>query len=174
MLKISVINDLAEILNSINEEYSIVTHAKDYARKVHAGQQRRSDKSPYFTHVLRVSKMAASLGYSEDIQIAAVLHDAVEDGANPKEIAGKILEKFGKRVLDIVLNLTHAKEMDYIEYIVELALKDADALKVKLLDMYDNLTTSPSAKQKLKYQRAVERLQSEGVNIPEKILAQFK
>ena len=153
------------------ERYSDVTLARNLARKIHAGQQRRSNKNPYFTHVLRVSKHAAQLGYKPEIQIAAALHDAIEDGANPKQIEKEINQKFGQKVLEIIKALTHNKQKsNYTQYLLSLAKKSSDAFKVKMIDMYDNLTDHPTSKQKKKYSTAISELLAKNIEVPQQIL----
>lgn len=156
----------------LSEAYSNITLALDYARKVHAGQQRRTNKTPYFTHVFRVSKMAKELKYDEKVQIAAALHDAIEDGSNPEKIKEIIKSKFGDEILKVVLILTHDKNIPYDEYLLKLAQTNEIAFKVKMLDMYDNLTDNPRPSQVEKYKNAIKFLIDKKMSyiIPQKIV----
>jgi GTP pyrophosphokinase len=72
-----------------------------YATQVHAGQSRKGTSVPYVSHVLGVCALVLEDGGGEDEAIAALLHDAVEDGGGPPVLA-EIRRRFGDRVADIV------------------------------------------------------------------------
>ena len=50
-----------------------------YATHVHGGQVRKGTSTPYVAHLLAVAATVLEYGGSEDMAIAALLHDAVED-----------------------------------------------------------------------------------------------
>jgi (p)ppGpp synthase/HD superfamily hydrolase len=83
--------------------------ALGYALEVHAGQTRKQSTVPYISHILIVAGTALEYGGDEDIAIAALLHDAVEDGGGDAR-AIEIRERFGDRVADIVLGCTDSVE----------------------------------------------------------------
>jgi (p)ppGpp synthase/HD superfamily hydrolase len=92
------------------------TEAVDYARHVHV-ELRKGTQVPYMAHLLGVASLV--LGESghvpfpvtEDMVIAALLHDAVEDeGGLPR--LPDIEEKFGKEVAKIVEGCTDSFEQD--------------------------------------------------------------
>ncbi len=72
-----------------------------YATRVHAGQLRKGTSVPYVSHVLAVAALVLEDGGGEDEAIAALLHDAVEDGDGLRELE-RIREQFGDVVADIV------------------------------------------------------------------------
>jgi (p)ppGpp synthase/HD superfamily hydrolase len=72
-----------------------------YAIRVHGGQYRKGTSVPYVSHVLAVAALVLEDGGGEDEAIAALLHDAVEDGDGRRELA-RIREEFGDRVAEIV------------------------------------------------------------------------
>ena len=74
-----------------------------YAREVHAGQDRKGTGVPYISHLLGVSSIVLDDGGSEDEAIAALLHDAAEDGGGEATLA-EIRARFGDLVGDIVLS----------------------------------------------------------------------
>src|SRR5207244_4382888 len=76
--------------------------ALTYAAAVHAGQLRKRSSIPYVSHLLIVAGTALEYGATEDVAIAALLHDAVED-AGGRERAADIRLRFGERVAAIVL-----------------------------------------------------------------------
>ena len=56
-----------------------------YATHVHGGQVRKGTSTPYVAHLLAVAATVLEYDGSEDMAIAALLHDAVEDqGGEPR------------------------------------------------------------------------------------------
>jgi predicted HD phosphohydrolase len=72
-----------------------------YATHVHGGQVRKGTSIPYVAHLLAVAATVLEYGGSEDLAIAALLHDAVEDQGGPTRLSD-IRNRFGDRVADIV------------------------------------------------------------------------
>ena len=52
------------------------------AIEAHQGQIRKSTTIPYISHPMAVASIALEFGASENQAIAALLHDAIEDGGN--------------------------------------------------------------------------------------------
>jgi (p)ppGpp synthase/HD superfamily hydrolase len=72
-----------------------------YAADLHANQFRKRTGRPYIGHLLGVTSIVIEYGGDEEMAIAALLHDAVEDhGGMPR--LGEIRRRFGKRVAHIV------------------------------------------------------------------------
>jgi (p)ppGpp synthase/HD superfamily hydrolase len=83
------------------------TAALVYAAQVRGKQFRKRTQRPYLGHLLNVASIVIEYGGDEDMAIAALLHDAVEDqGGLPRLRA--IRGKFGKRVAHIVDGCTDA------------------------------------------------------------------
>ena len=76
-------------------------HALLFAAQVHRDQDRKKSGIPYISHLLGVASIVLDYGGDEEMAIAALLHDAVEDqGGRPML---KIIEQiFGPRVAKIV------------------------------------------------------------------------
>jgi (p)ppGpp synthase/HD superfamily hydrolase len=75
--------------------------AFEFAARKHAGQTRKSTTVPYIAHVMGVASLVLEYGGDEDLAIAALLHDVVEDcGGAP--VLKEIRRKFGARVARIV------------------------------------------------------------------------
>lgn len=74
------------------------------AVEAHDGQKRKGTEIPYLAHPMGVASIALDHGADEDQAIAALLHDAVEDGG--EHFAEIIREQFGDRVADIVAGCT--------------------------------------------------------------------
>lgn len=72
-----------------------------FTAHLHAQQYRKGSQIPYIAHLLSVSALVIEAGGDEDLAIAALLHDAVEDQGGLETLV-KIRQRFGKRVADIV------------------------------------------------------------------------
>jgi (p)ppGpp synthase/HD superfamily hydrolase len=70
----------------------------------HSGQKRKGTDIPYISHPIAVAAIALEHGADEDQAMAALLHDAVEDGGAPYALL--IRKLFGDRVADIVAGCT--------------------------------------------------------------------
>jgi (p)ppGpp synthase/HD superfamily hydrolase len=72
-----------------------------YVTHVHGGQVRKGTYTPYVAHLLAVAATVLEYGGNEDMAIAALLHDAVEDQGGQPRLAD-VRNRFGDRVADIV------------------------------------------------------------------------
>lgn len=79
------------------------TEALILAARAHEGQTRKGTNIPYIVHPVGVAGLVARHGGDEDLQIAALLHDVLEDGGPQFEPA---IALFGPRVLDAVRSCT--------------------------------------------------------------------
>jgi (p)ppGpp synthase/HD superfamily hydrolase len=76
-------------------------HALLFAAQVHRDQDRKKSGIPYLSHLLGVASIVLDYGGDEEMAIAALLHDAVEDhGGRP--MLKVITQIFGPRVAKIV------------------------------------------------------------------------
>jgi (p)ppGpp synthase/HD superfamily hydrolase len=80
------------------------TQGLELAVRAHDGQVRKGTRTPYVAHPMAVAAIALEYGADEDQAIAALLHDAVEDGGADYE--HEIRERFGARVADLVMGCT--------------------------------------------------------------------
>lgn len=76
--------------------------AVEQACEWHQGQVRKGTDIPYIAHLLAVASLVLEAGGDEELAIAAVLHDAIEDQPDYATRDG-IAEQFGPRVADIVV-----------------------------------------------------------------------
>ena len=83
--------------------------AIEFATKKHTEQTRKRENTPYILHPLEAAAVAAELTKDEDILIAAVLHDTVEDTDTSID---EVREKFGDRVAELVESETENKRDD--------------------------------------------------------------
>jgi (p)ppGpp synthase/HD superfamily hydrolase len=72
-----------------------------FASKMHAHQSRKGTGVPYIAHLLGVGSLVLEAGGDEDLAIAALLHDVVEDCGGAPALA-QVRRHFGGRVARIV------------------------------------------------------------------------
>jgi (p)ppGpp synthase/HD superfamily hydrolase len=116
-----------------------------FAAEKHSGQTRKASTIPYIAHLVGVASLVLEAGGDEDLAIAALLHDVVEDcGGAP--MLKTVRRLFGKRVAKVVDGCTDAdthskppwrerKE----KYIRHLNTADADTRLVSAADKLHNL-----------------------------------
>ena len=116
-----------------------------FAAEKHKGQVRKASTTPYLAHLMGVASLALEFGGDEDIAIAALLHDVVEDcGGAP--MLKEVRRRFGSRVAKIVEGCTDSdtdpkppwrerKEA----YIRHLKSADADTRLVSAADKLNNV-----------------------------------
>lgn len=75
-----------------------------YALDAHQGQTRKGTQIPYIAHPLAVASLVLEFGGDEDLAIAGLLHDVIED-CDPV-YAEQMQTNFGARVTSIVRQLT--------------------------------------------------------------------
>lgn len=128
---------------------NLIKKAKNYGARMHAGQTRKSDGAPMFTHPIRVAETLLASGLEEHVVIAGYLHDTVEDTDATLE---EIQELFGKDVAEVVAGNTENKEHTWeqrkqhtIDWIAE-APMEVRALIVA--DKLDNLRSMKKAYEK--------------------------
>ena len=121
--------------------------ALSFAEAAHRDQRRKGSGTPYIAHLMSVSALVLEHGGDEDMAIAALLHDAVEDqGGVAMEAA--IRARFGDRVAGIVMDCTDAVVMPKPPwrarkeaYLAKLDAKPAESLAVSLADKVHNART---------------------------------
>jgi GTP pyrophosphokinase len=119
--------------------------AFQFAAEKHAGQARKASTIPYIAHLMGVASLVLEAGGDEDLAIAALLHDVVEDcGGAP--MLKEVRRRFGSRVAKVVDGCTDAdtypkppwrerKE----KYISHLKKADADTRLVGAADKLSNV-----------------------------------
>jgi (p)ppGpp synthase/HD superfamily hydrolase len=75
------------------------TAALAYARQLHDGQRRQVDGAPFIAHPLEVATLLHSVGASDDVIAAGILHDALEKTTATRT---GISKRFGRRVAALV------------------------------------------------------------------------
>ena len=91
--------------------FSIKTH------EIYQKQKRKGKDAPYVTHPLTVGLILARAGASEDVVIAGILHDTIEDSTFEKKVTPEMIaERFGEDVAKLVLSVTETnKELSWEE-----------------------------------------------------------
>ncbi|MBR4247143.1 MAG: bifunctional (p)ppGpp synthetase/guanosine-3',5'-bis(diphosphate) 3'-pyrophosphohydrolase [Treponema sp.] len=101
-----------------------------FATLKHQKQKRKGTEIPYIVHPMEVMQILSAEGLPEEIVIAGILHDTLEDtDTNPEEIE----QKFGKAVLDIVLTESEDKSKTWRErkqHTIDCLKKDTMATKL--------------------------------------------
>ena len=85
---------------------NLVEKAIIFATKAHAGQRRKIDDIPYILHPLEVATIIATMTKKEEVIVAGLLHDTLEDTNVTKN---EILKEFGPYVFELVCSETENK-----------------------------------------------------------------
>ena len=127
------------------------TRAVDYARTLHT-ETRKGTKIPYMAHLLGVASLVMGeaggvVPVTEDMVIAAILHDTAEDHGGQRTL-DDVREKFGPDVARMVecLSDTLAEDHDKKEgweerkkaYLARLATEPEDVLVISVADKLYN------------------------------------
>ena len=118
-----------------------------YAAAKHDGQTRKKSAVPYLSHLMAVASLVLEAGGDEDMAMAALLHDVVEDcGGMPR--LREIRKQFGPRVAKIVEGCTDSfgePKPEWIErkkdYLREVKHADAATRLVSASDKLHNVRT---------------------------------
>ena len=116
-----------------------------FAADKHSGQTRKASTIPYIAHLMGVTSLVLEFGGDEDMAIAALLHDVVEDcGGLP--ILKEVQRRFGPRVAKIVDgctdSFTHPKppwRERKETYLRHLKKADAETRLVSAADKLNNV-----------------------------------
>lgn len=108
-----------------------------FAIRSHAGQVDR-DGTPHIFHSLRVMERVRDAGGDEDMQIAAVLHDVIEDTDFTE---AEISLRFNARITLAVLGVTRMPGEVYRDFVAR-AARRPDSRFIKFHDVHDNLERS--------------------------------
>lgn len=91
----------------------MIEEAIAFATEAHEGQFRKGTTRPFILHPLEVGEIVSSMTDDAEIIVAAILHDTIEDCEQISEQC--ILEKFGERVADLVLQESEDKSKTWME-----------------------------------------------------------
>ena len=115
-----------------------------FANRLHVEQYRKGTDVPYISHLLSVAALVLEAGGDEELAIAALLHDAVEDQGG-LETLEEIRKRFGGRVAMIVEECSDSYSVPKPawrnrkeEYINHLKSSSVDARLVSAADKLHN------------------------------------
>ncbi|MBD3253535.1 MAG: HD domain-containing protein [Candidatus Lokiarchaeota archaeon] len=121
--------------------FSNFWNAINYAFLKYKKLKRKSSNLPYVVHPIRILAILRAYEYNEfeneDLMIAALFHDIVEDTDTPLK---EIRRKFGTKVANLVEELTKPEDKNKKDQWLE-SFKDAsrEAKIIKMADRIDNL-----------------------------------
>ena len=115
------------------------------AKKAHAGQFRKSGEE-YITHPVAVAAILAEFGLNEDVVIAALLHDTVEDTTYS---LSELRKDFGEEIALLVDGVTKLDKLTYgptaeaetVRKMIVAMSRDIRVLLIKLADRLHNART---------------------------------
>lgn len=120
--------------------FSIKTH------EIYQKQKRKGKDVAYITHPMTVGMILAMAGAKEDVIIAGILHDTIEDSIEEKKVDEKMLrERFGKKVMELVSAVSEDKDCHNWQERKRKAREKIEnfkqsALLVKSADLISNVT----------------------------------
>ncbi len=105
--EISTVEEATDLLFETACENEEIKKALSFAKGSHKGQFRKSGE-PYIVHPILVAAMTAQIGGDDEMIVAALLHDIVEDTTCGIDV---IENKFSKPIANLVEGLTKITEI---------------------------------------------------------------
>lgn len=133
-----------------NPAPSLTEKAEAIARWAHYGQFRRDGVTPYIKHPESVARRLQ--GDWDSVTAVAWLHDVIEDTAETVESLTVL--GLPHHIIESVQALTKKEGQSYHDYLTGVKGNET-ARKVKIADMLDNLSDSPTKKQIVKYAKGL-------------------
>ncbi|MCF6276415.1 MAG: HD domain-containing protein [Candidatus Magasanikbacteria bacterium] len=122
----------------------IIYNAIKKTTLLHEGQTRKDlEKTPYISHLVGVALILSQYTSDEDIIIAGLLHDTIEDTSYTPE---DLERDFGKKIKDIVMGVTEDKNIKNWKerkqnYLDNLKTAPEESLLVATADKIHNMTS---------------------------------
>ena len=126
-----------------------IQYAINRSADLHNGQMRKVAKIPFFTHPFSVAIILSDYTKDEDIIVAGLLHDVLEDV--PRYTYAHMKKEFGERIANIVRGVTEEKsprtkktaKQTWMErkatYLQKLKKDSHDAMMISAADKIHNL-----------------------------------
>jgi (p)ppGpp synthase/HD superfamily hydrolase len=138
--------------------------AKAIASMAHQGQFRKGGEEPYIIHPARVAKRVLeefgnNFADAEFFVAVAWLHDSIEDSGGKVTSDWLLYIGVDQSIVDGVVAITKVDGEDYEKYLARVKANKY-ARTVKIQDMLDNLSDSPSQRQIVKYAKGLQFLLS--------------
>ena len=129
--------------------------AWELANRVHK-EHKRFDGSTYMDHITGVVDILKKFGITdENMLIAAILHDTIEDGES--WVTSEIFKTFGNEIGYLVKTLSKQKGQHYREFIQPI-LSDRRTIIIKIADNVYNVTDNPTSGMRRKYRESLSEL----------------
>ncbi|MCC7356022.1 MAG: bifunctional (p)ppGpp synthetase/guanosine-3',5'-bis(diphosphate) 3'-pyrophosphohydrolase [Candidatus Doudnabacteria bacterium] len=114
--------------------------ALKFASVAHADQKRKDEaRSPYISHPAAVGYILQRAGFDEDVIIAGILHDVIEDTTYTY---ADIEKRFGKKVADLVQEVSEDVHAPYDQrkdgYIDKLKMDSPEGCAISGADLLAN------------------------------------
>jgi len=124
-----------------------ILKAINLAAELHENQKRKGDGLPYIVHLFAVTYILLEYTKDEEVILAGILHDTIEDTYYKKE---QMEKDFGARVTEMVLDLTDPpKSVSWLErkqtYLKHLANSDYETKLICAADKLHNLISISEA-----------------------------
>jgi len=119
-------------------DYELFDKALIFAARAHRSQYRKGTDIPYITHPMAMAAMLVEMGCADELVVAALLHDVVED--TPVTLA-EVETAFGPQVAELVQGVSEPdRSVSWEERKAQTLHKLREApLAVKLLACADKL-----------------------------------
>lgn len=128
-----------------------IEQATQLCIEAHKGQFRKDGITPYHTHPIAVAELLDTTNE----KIAALLHDILEDTKVTYE--DLVIAGVPPRALSAILILTKEFGIPYTQYLQGIS-NNTLATKVKIADMFHNVSDTPSTQQVKKYTNGIKIL----------------
>lgn len=131
-----------------------VDRALAVAARCHAGQTRKDDPTPYIAHPVAVAMIVSDFTEDEDVVVAALLHDVLEDVPPSVYSAADMTADFGERVTEMVRGVSEEKTAGQETppwrvrkegYLAQLADDSPECLLISAADKIHNLRSMVAA-----------------------------
>ncbi len=128
---------------------SKITEAIEFCALAHKDQKRKASDIPFASHPISVGFILQSAGYSEEVIIAGILHDILEDTSYTEK---EIESQFGAKILHLVKGVTENTQISSWEdkkkdYLNKIQKSENNIKAISAADLLDN---SKSILRKLK------------------------
>ena len=131
-----------------------IDRALAVAARCHAGQTRKDDPTPYIAHPVAVAMIVSDFTDDQDVAVAALLHDVLEDVPPSVYSAAE----FGDRVTELVRGVSEEKtageepppwRVRKEGYLAALAEDSEECLLISAADKIHNLRSMVAAHERL-------------------------
>ena len=135
-----------------------IDRALAVAARCHEGQTRKDDPTPYIAHPVAVAMIVSDFTADEDVVVAAILHDVLEDVPPSVYSADDMTAEFGARVTDLVRGVSEEKTAGEEQppwrvrkegYLAALADDPQECLLISAADKIHNLRSMVAAHRRL-------------------------